>query len=83
MLNIWVILSIVVAVLFAFGLWWLLKKSIIIALNAIIGFFALFALKIFLIPALTINVWSVLIVTIGGLFGLALVLLLHAFGIAF
>lgn len=59
---------------------WGLKYAIALALNGIIGFFALYAVKVWLLPELIINVWSVLFVAIGGLLGMAIVMVLHLVG---
>ena len=58
------------------------KKLVALAINSVIGFFALFAAKI-LLPALEINTWSVLITAIGGIIGFLAVLVMHLTGIAF
>lgn len=61
---------------------WGLKKALLLALNSVIGFFALYALKL-VIPKLVINIWSILLTAILGIFGFLLVLILHAFGALF
>jgi hypothetical protein len=75
---------IIVVVLFVGAL--LLKGlhyAIAIAINSVIGFFALYAFKAFLMPDLLINVWSVLIVAILGIIGLGIVLVLYGLGLFF
>lgn len=57
--------------------------AIAIALNSIIGFFALYAVQAFWLQTLVINIWSVIIVAILGLLGLLSVLLLHGLGLFF
>lgn len=59
-----------------------LKRLLALAINSVIGFFALFAAKL-LLPALTINIWSVLITAVGGIFGFIIVIILHLAGVAF
>jgi len=62
---------------------WGIKLAFMIALNSLVGFFALYAIQAFLIPSILINWWSVLLVALLGIFGFAAVLILHAFGIWF
>jgi hypothetical protein len=62
---------------------WGIHHAIWLAVNSVIGFFALYAVKAFLIPELVINAWSVLAVAVLGIFGLGLVLILHAAGVWF
>lgn len=59
---------------------WGLKYAIAYAINAVIGFFALYAIQQFAMPTLIINFWSIAFVAIGGIIGFALVLLFHWFG---
>jgi hypothetical protein len=76
--------AIILILVFIFAIiFWGLKYAIAYAINALIGFFALYAIKVFLMPDLAINFWSVALVAIGGIFGFALVVLLHALGIFF
>jgi hypothetical protein len=56
---------------------WGLKYAIAYAINAVIGFFALYAIQAFVAPSLVINIWSVSLVAIFGLLGFLIVLLLH------
>lgn len=59
------------------------KKLVTIAINSVIGFFALFFVEFFFLPALEINFWSVIITAVGGIFGFIAVVLMHLLGIAF
>lgn len=59
----------------------LMKKFMILAVNSVIGFFALVAASLVL-PSLKISIWSVLITAIGGIIGFAAVIILHLFGIS-
>jgi hypothetical protein len=52
-------------------------------INSVLGFFALFGINLILSNPIPINFWSVIIVAIGGIFGLALELILHFLGWAF
>ena len=73
-------LLIVLGVAFFF---WGLKHALVLALNSVIGFFALYAVQAYWLPELVINIWSVLIVALFGLAGLIVVLLFHWVGIWF
>ncbi len=78
------ILFAVVMVILLFGFfWWGVKKGLILALNSVVGFFALYAVQAFLRPSLVIDLWSVLLTAIFGIFGFFLVLILHIAGFAF
>lgn len=74
-----VLAVIVMAALFFWGL----KHAIILAVNSVIGFFALYAVKAYLLPALVINFWSVILTAVFGIFGFIIVLLLHLLGVWF
>ncbi len=77
------ILVLVVALIFVTGIfWWGFKRAVMLALNSIIGFFALYAVQLWR-TELVINLWSVLITAILGIFGFIIVLVLHFLGIAF
>lgn len=60
-----------------------LNYAIAIALNSVIGFFALYAVQVFWLQTLLINIWSIIIVAILGLLGLIAVLILHGLGLFF
>jgi hypothetical protein len=62
---------------------WGMKYAIAFAINSIIGYFALYAVKAFLLPSLIINMWSVAIVAVTGIFGFIIVLSLHGLAILF
>jgi len=63
---------------------WGMKYALAYAINAVIGFFALYAVQAFqVVPDVVINVWSVALVAIGGIFGFALVFVFHLLGIFF
>jgi hypothetical protein len=73
-----VIVIVIVALLFYF-----LKSAVTLAINSVIGFFALFAVNIFLADPIPINFWTIIIIAIGGIFGFIIELVLHFLGIAF
>ena len=69
-------LVIIVALKFGKGIIWL-------AINSIIGIVALVLLNYLPFINIVINIWSVLIVALGGIPGIILVILLSHFGIMF
>jgi hypothetical protein len=71
-----VILLIFVAVRFGRGI-------IILALNSLIGLIVLVLVNFLPFINISINIWSILIVAIGGIPGIALLILLDFFKIAF
>lgn len=73
------IVILVVIVGIAFFVWGL-KHAIMLAVNSVIGFFALYAIQAFVWPELIINWVSILFVAIGGIIGFILVLLFHFLG---
>ena len=74
------VLTIVILFVIVFAL--LLKKFLMLVVNSIIGFFALFAVKLVL-DSLVIWPWATFITAIGGIVGLILVIVLHLLGVAF
>lgn len=63
---------------------WKLGKGIIwLVVNSVIGLVVLVLLNFLPFINITINIWSVLIVALGGIPGIILVILLSHFGIAF
>lgn len=60
-----------------------LKAAIKLLINSLIGFFALWITKVFVLNALVINIWSVLLTAIFGIIGYIIVLVLHILGIFF
>lgn len=80
----WLILVGVIILFLIFGIiFWTVKHALWLALNSVLGFFALYAVQAWLMPDLLINVWSVLLVSVFGIFGLILVVALSLFGLAF
>ncbi len=79
---IWILLLIILILLLVSLLVWGLKKGVILAMNSVIGFFALHFVQIFS-PTLKINFWSVIITAIGGIIGFIVVVGLHLLNIAF
>lgn len=69
-------LLIIVVLKFGKGIVWL-------AINSLIGIVILILLNYLPFINIVINIWSVLIVALGGIPGLILVILLSHFGIAF
>jgi hypothetical protein len=81
MVTLFVVLVLLVIV-FAFFAWGI-KHALLLALNSVIGFFALYAVKAFVWDSLVINWISVGIVAVTGIFGFIVVLILHALGVFF
>ena len=81
----WIIVVIAVVILFIIGLlFWGIKHAIILALNSVVGFFALYAIQAWqVVPTIVINIWSVLLTAVLGIIGFALVLILHFLHAAF
>jgi hypothetical protein len=81
----WLIVVIAVVVLFFFGfLFWGIKHAILLALNSLVGYFALYAIQAWrVVPTIVINTWSVLLTAIFGIIGFLFVLILHFLHIAF
>lgn len=77
------IIVLLVVIVFVYIMFKFLKKITLLIINSVIGFFALFGVNLFLSTPIPINFWSVIIVAIGGIFGLILELILHFFGVAF
>ena len=73
------IITLVVVIIIVFLLFKFVKSIALLAINSVIGFFALYGVNIFLADVIPINFWSVAIVVIGGIFGLILELILHFF----
>lgn len=82
------LLGIVIAVIIAVLIYHLLKKAIYLVINAIVGIVILFLINLLDImalfgrPEIPINLITVLISAIGGIFGTAIVVLLHLLGVA-
>ncbi len=77
-----IILLLVVA-LIGYLLFKLVKNLFALAINSVIGLFALFGVNYLFNTSIAVNVWSVLITAIGGIVGLIIVVLAHVFGLAF
>jgi hypothetical protein len=62
-----------------------INYAIALALNSVIGFFALYAVTVFVpyFNDFVINIWSVVIIALFGLLGFVAVLALHGLGILF
>jgi hypothetical protein len=78
--------QIVILALVALGaylIYKLVKNIVVIALNSIIGFFALFGYQAIFGANIAINFWSVIITAVGGIFGFIAVLAAHYLGLAF
>lgn len=77
------IILIVVAILFVVVLFRALKKIWPLVVNSVFALIVLWLLNAIFKLGVIINIWSILVVAIGGFAGLLLVVLLHILGIAF
>ena len=83
MLFIGPVLTFLLVALVAIVAWKLGKGIIWLGVNSVLGIVALVLLNFLPFVSITINIWSVLIVALGGIPGLIIVILLSHFGIAF
>jgi hypothetical protein len=79
----WVVICVIVFLFVVMLFWKGFKLAIYVAVNSILGFFALYAVQAFWLGTLVINLWSVLLTAIFGIFGLILVVILHLLNAAF
>ena len=77
------IITLIIVILAVLVFFHFVKNLFVLAINSVIGFFALFGINLFLSNPIPINFWSVIIVAIGGIFGLIIELILHFLGWAF
>lgn len=77
------ILAVAFVVLVAVLLFKLGKGLMWVLANSVIGLVVFAVLNIFFGLGIDINIWSLLVVGIGGVIGLVVVILLHFVGIAF
>jgi len=77
------IILVILAILFVIVAFKMLKKFWPLIINSVIALVILMLLNGILKVGVAVNLWSILIVAIGGLPGLVLVVLLHILGIAF
>jgi hypothetical protein len=77
------LLMVLIALLIVFVLFKLLKNIVILAINSFLALVGLYLANAFLGLGIAINLWSVLIVALGGIPGLLLVAILNFLGIAF
>ncbi len=76
------IIILILAVIVAVVLYWFLRSAVSLVINAIVGVILLFVANLFLQPDIPINIVTVLISAIGGIVGVALILLLYFVGIS-
>jgi len=77
------IISLIIVILFVILLFYIVKNVFVLIINSIVGFFALYGVNLFLSDPIPINFWSIIIVAVGGVFGLIIELILHFLGWAF
>jgi len=77
------IAALLLSIVMLYVLYRILKAVVKLAINSVIAIAALFLLNFIFGFGITIDVWSVAIVAISGIPGLALVLALHFLHLAF
>ncbi|MFA6269072.1 MAG: pro-sigmaK processing inhibitor BofA family protein [archaeon] len=77
------IITILLAIIIIFIVLKFGKSIAWLIINSLIGLAALLIVNLLPIVNITINIWSILIVALGGLFGLILLILLSVLHIAF
>ncbi|MFH1072680.1 MAG: pro-sigmaK processing inhibitor BofA family protein [Nanoarchaeota archaeon] len=77
------VLGIILMVLIVVVLFFIVKKIILLALNSVIGIFALIGWNVLFDSTVHIGFWSVIITAIGGIFGFAFVLAMHYLKLGF
>ena len=77
------LLALVFMILLVVAAWKLGKGIFWLLINSLVGMGILILLNYLPFVNVTINIWSILIVAIGGVPGIVLVVLLSYFGIAF
>ncbi len=82
-MNIGTIIALAVSVLAAIILYKLLKSIMPLIYNGLIGIAAFWVLNLLGITHVSIDIWTFLIAAIGGVFGVAAVIVLSYFGVAF
>ena len=75
--------ALVVAILILYVLYLILKNSVHLLINAVIGIIILMVINMFLVRDVAINFFSVAVVAIAGIPGVLLVLLIHFLGWGF
>jgi hypothetical protein len=83
MLFIGPVLTLFLLVLLVIVAWKLGKGIVWLAINSLIGIVILVLLNYLPFINIAVNIWSILIVALGGIPGIILVILLSHFGIAF
>jgi hypothetical protein len=77
------ILAIAIVALVVVLVFLIFKNIVMLIINSVIGLFALFGVNVLFDLGIKVNIWSVLITAIGGIIGLAVVLILHFLHVAF
>jgi hypothetical protein len=80
---IWPLIALVAVIVIVILIYLVLRNVILLAINSVIGFFALVGFNYVFGTDVQINIWSVLITVIGGVIGFAIVVISHFLGWAF
>lgn len=82
-MELWLLVLALAILIGFFIIGFIIRKALKLAINSAIGLGALYAISYFVLPNLLINLWSVLLVAIFGIFGLIFVIIMHLFGVWF
>ncbi len=77
------IIMVLLAILILYVVFKLVKNIAILALNSLLALIGLVVVNMIFGLGIVVNIWSILIVALGGIPGFVLVLVLHFLGIAF
>ena len=77
------IIALLIVLLLILVLIGIVKRIFILAINTVIGIFALIGYNTLFNAGIEINFWSAIITAIGGIFGFIIVLIAHYSHIAF
>lgn len=75
--------ALLAAIFVLFILMRIIKEPLVILANSILGIIAFAIVNVVFHAGIPINIWSVLAVALGGLFGFLAVLALHFLGLGF
>lgn len=75
--------ALILAIFLLYVVYRFLKDPLLMVANSIIGFIALVLLNAVFNLGIAINLWSIIIVALGGIGGVILIVLLHLLGLGF
>jgi hypothetical protein len=77
------LIALLIVLLLVLVLFGIVKRIFILAVNSVIGIFALIGYNYLFSAGIEVNFWSAIITAIGGIFGFIIVLIAHYLHIAF